>query len=83
MKNAMKCVVALLLAISFSVNGILVYYINETKKTKPSIVKLNGSDSDTVIYCERSEKDHITKIDNEEHSVTVGSSKILTEGTDG
>ena len=80
MKNAMKYVIALLLAISLSCNGILFYYIKETEKPKPSIMKLSGGESDMVIYCERSENDNITRIDYEEHSVTAGASKILNEG---
>lgn len=80
MKKAKRYLIVFLLIISLLGNGILLYYIKETEKPKPSIMKLSGGESDMVIYCERSAEDHITKIDYEEHSVTVGSSKILNEG---
>lgn len=79
MKHKSKIIVSVLLLISLIFNGVLLYYIKETEKPKPSIMKFGSGESDMVIYCDRSEDDNVTVVDYEKHTVTVGVSTILNE----
>ncbi len=67
------------MVLSLLFNGVLLYYIKETEKPRPSITKLSSSESDIVIYFDRSEGDNITTVDYEKKSITVGESTILNE----
>lgn len=78
MRSKKKRIITVLLILSLIGNVLMLYYINETQKPEPSVMKFS-SESGMVVYFDRSAEDNKTYIDFEGHSVTVGSSTILNE----
>lgn len=79
MKRIMKVASVVLLVISIIFNGILIYYIHETEKPSPSIVKLGFSEYDVKVYCEKAEDVQSVKINFEKGTYKIGSAEIVNK----
>lgn len=77
MKKAVKYLIAFLLVLSLSANGLMLYYIKETEKPHPSISKITFGEHNTVVYCEKTADVQAFRVDSAEKSFQFGDSKLV------
>ena len=73
MKNIVKYILSTLLIISLICNGLLAFYLVQERKPLPSVIRFGYDMHD----CEKSAENNTIKLDYNENSFTIGSSKII------
>ena len=76
MKNTVKYILAILLAISLICNGFLAFHLVQERKPLPSVIRFGYDMHNTVIYCEKSAEINAIMLNDSKNSFTIGSSKI-------
>lgn len=80
MKNSKNFLLTLLLAVSLICNTLLCIYIFRIVNMSSSTVKLNFTEHNTVIYCEKSDDINNIALNTDKKLFTVGDSKLLNAG---
>lgn len=79
MKRMSKVFFIFLLISSLTANGLLAYYIYETEKPSPSIMKWGFGEHNIEVYCERTADVTVTEINHDSNTVKIGKAELISK----